>query len=78
MPISLDKKSTMTLREYKTLENIKTLGELAKRLRVGGGINPAKLVHNWITGKYSPNKKNLHTIMKATNGKVTPNDFLTQ
>ena len=53
-------------------------GELAKRLQVADSKNPARLVHRWIKGNSFPSQKNLAIIFKATNGKVTPNDFLTQ
>ena len=78
MLISLEKKATMTLKEYQILENIKTLGELAKRLRVDDTTTPARLVHRWLNGTAFPTQKNLALIFKATNGKVTPNDFLPQ
>ena len=68
----------MTLQEWQILEQIQTLGELAKRLRVADTTNPAMLVHKWIKGKSFPSKKNLEKIVNATKGKVTPNDFLTQ
>ena len=68
----------MTLKEWQILEQIQTLGELAKRLRVSNTTNPAMLVHKWIKGKSFPSKKNLEKIVKATKGKVTPTDFLTQ
>ena len=68
----------MTLHEWQILEQIQTLGELAKRLMVADTTNPSMLVHKWIKGKSFPSKKNLEKIMKATKGKVTPNDFLTQ
>ena len=68
----------MTLKEWQILEQIQTLGELAKRLRVADTTNPAMLVHKWLKGKAFPRKENLERIVKATRGKVTPNDFLTQ
>ena len=68
----------MTLKEWQILEQIQTLGELAKRLRVSNTTNPAMLVHKWLKGKAFPRKGNLERIVKATKGKVTPNDFLTQ
>ena len=75
--INIEKKATMTLKEWKILENIQTLKDLAKRLNVLGSTNPSKLVHNWIEGKTFPSKKHLNLILAATKGKVTPNDFLT-
>jgi hypothetical protein len=68
----------MTLQEWQIIENIKTLGELANRLKVADSTNPARLVQRWIKGNSFPSQKNLAIIYKATNGKVTPNDFLTQ
>ncbi|MAG25099.1 hypothetical protein CMI47_05915 [Candidatus Pacearchaeota archaeon] len=68
----------MTLQEWKILQNIKSLGELAKKLKVADTTNPARLVHRWIKGEAFPTQKNLALIFKATNGKVTPTDFLTQ
>ena len=65
----------MTLNEWKRLENIPSLMELARRLGVEDRINPAKLVHNWINKKSIPSQKNMKKIVKATEGKVLPNDF---
>lgn len=78
MLIGIEKKANMTLYEWQVIQNIKTLGELAKRLKVADSRNPARLVHRWIKGSAFPSQKNLALIFKATNGKVTPNDFLTQ
>jgi hypothetical protein len=68
----------MTLNDWKSLENIQSLPELAERLQVANRINPAKLVHNWLTGKAIPNRENMKLIKQATDGKVTANDFFTQ
>ena len=78
MLIRVEKNAIMTLQEWQIVHNIKTLGELAKRLQVADSTNPARLVHRWIKGSAVPSQKNLAIIYKATNGKVTPNDFLTQ
>ena len=67
----------MTLNEWKTLENIQTLSELAKRLKVAESSNPARLVQRWLNGSSMPRNHHLSLIFKATNGKVTANDFLT-
>ena len=68
----------MLLSEWKTLENIKTLPELARRLGGDNTTNPAKLVHNWLNGKVKPSGKNMEKIIRATHGKVQPNDFYSQ
>ena len=68
----------MKLNDWKIHENIKSLPDLAKRLGVAERINPARLVHNWLTGRAIPNKKHMQIIMKATNGRVTPIDFYSQ
>lgn len=68
----------MTLKEWQILENIKTLSELAIRLKVAESSNPSRLVQRWVNGSSFPRKHHLHSILKATNGKVTANDFLTQ
>ena len=78
MLIRVEKKANMTLQEWQIVQNIKTLGELAKRLQVADSKNPARLVHRWIKGNSFPSQKNLAIIFKATNGKVTANDFFTQ
>ena len=78
MLIRVEKNAIMTLQEWQIVQNIKTLGELANRLKVADSTNPARLVHRWIKGSAFPSQKNLAIIYKATNGKVTPNDFLTQ
>lgn len=68
---------SMTLKEWQILENIKTLSELAKRLKVAESTNPARLVQRWLNGESMPRNHHLSLIFKATNGKVTANDFLT-
>ena len=68
----------MTLSEWSTLNNIKSLPQLAKKLQVSDTTNPARLVQNWLTGRYKPSPINMQKILKATNGKVTPNDFYPQ
>lgn len=68
----------MTLQEFKIIENIETLTELAKRLKVSDHSNPSRLVQRWINGTSFPNQKHLLIIYSATNGKVTPTDFLTR
>lgn len=76
--ISIETIANMTLQEWKTLKNIKTLGELAKTLKVADSKNPSRLVHRWLNGTSFPRKHHLDMIYKATNGKVTANDFFTQ
>ena len=68
----------MLLLEWQTLEKIPSLPKLAERLGVADTTNPARLVHNWIKGRSIPTGKNMNKIIKATNGKVTPNDFYSQ
>tara|TARA_R100000458_G_C8242003_1_gene220788 strand:- start:1024 stop:1269 length:246 start_codon:yes stop_codon:yes gene_type:complete len=76
--ISVETIANMTLQEWKTLKNIKTLGELAKTLKVADSKNPSRLVQRWLNGTSFPRKHHLDMIFKATNGKVTANDFFTQ
>jgi len=64
----------MNLREYKIINNIKTLKDLAKFLEISGS-NPEKLLHNWIFHKAIPSPKYMKIIFEKTNGKVMPNDF---
>ena len=68
----------MTLQEWKTLKNIDTLAELANKIGVNTSKNPARLVQRWLDGSSYPRKYHLDMILKATNGKVTANDFFTQ
>ena len=68
----------MLLQEWQILEKIPSLPKLAERLGVADTTTPARLVHNWIKGRAIPSSKNMNKIMKATNGKVSPNDFYTQ
>lgn len=67
----------MTLKEWKTLENIKSFAQLAERLGVNTSKNPSRLVQRWVQGTSYPRKFHLDLILKATNGKVTANDFFT-
>tara|TARA_Y100001970_G_scaffold103753_1_gene130080 strand:+ start:1413 stop:1658 length:246 start_codon:yes stop_codon:yes gene_type:complete len=75
--ISVETIANMTLQEWKTLKNIKTLGELANKIGVNKSKNPARLVQRWLDGTSYPRKRHLDMIFKATNGKVTANDFFT-
>tara|TARA_R100000781_G_scaffold22955_1_gene16961 strand:- start:53 stop:298 length:246 start_codon:yes stop_codon:yes gene_type:complete len=76
--ISIETNANMTLSEWKTLKNIQTLTALANKLGVNNSKNPARLVQRWLDGSSYPRKHHLDIIFKATNGKVTANDFFTQ
>lgn len=34
-----------------------------------------KAVYKWMSGERLPSDRNMHSIMKVTDGKITPNDF---
>ena len=68
----------MTLQEWKTLKKIDTLAELANKIGVNTSKNPARLVQRWLDCSSYPRKHHLDMILKATNCKVTANDFFTQ
>ena len=55
----------MTLKEWQILENIKTLSELAKRLKVAESSNPARLVQRWLNGESMPRNHHLSLILRS-------------
>ncbi len=61
---------------YKT-SKAKNLKELAEILGVSDNINPSRLVQRWMNGTSFPRKHHLLKIYRATNGQVTPTDFIT-
>ncbi len=66
----------MTLKEWKITQNIHSFRELAEKLGVNSSRNPARLVQRWVQGDSIPREKHLKIIMRVTDGKVTPNDFI--